>query len=231
MSSKEKAFEVKRRKEMINSSHPLRHAVVVSIFRLERKFLETSKHRPTADTAIGPHPPQNRIAVLDQPQTNVAALRAATRGTEDHSDKIVVEVWRAYGELSLFQRENSVVIPRGLTESSKSDGVQATQLIVCVCCMANVRKNLRAEQSGESFSWLEHNRLAHYFATIGSGYPYWGYLTGPFLHVQVWRTAHVHASVCKIHAALGVMGETEEKLVSYFDHLVRLSADLSHPAS
>ena len=43
--AEEKPFEMERRKQMIDPSHPLRHAVVVGIFRLDCEFEETPHGR------------------------------------------------------------------------------------------------------------------------------------------------------------------------------------------
>src|SRR5271157_50802 len=42
MSAQKKAFQVQRGKYMVDLRHPLRHAVVVGIFRPKREFLEAA---------------------------------------------------------------------------------------------------------------------------------------------------------------------------------------------
>ena len=43
VAAEEKAFEMKRRKQMIDARHPLGHAMVVGVFRLERELEQAAR--------------------------------------------------------------------------------------------------------------------------------------------------------------------------------------------
>ena len=110
---------------MIDPRQPLWHAVVVSVFGLERELEETpggrcqDLSRTPAETAISPDPLESRIAIADQPHPKVIVGRGRTRRAEDRSNEVVVEEWGPHGDLRLLQRENRVVVPRSLPEGGK----------------------------------------------------------------------------------------------------------------
>src|SRR2546425_12966518 len=106
--TEKEAFEVERREQMIDPGQPLRHPVVVGVFRLERELEETSGGRrveascASADAAVSPDPTKRWIAFADQPQANVAVRTGRLRRAVDRSDEFVVEVRGPHSELSLL---------------------------------------------------------------------------------------------------------------------------------
>src|SRR2546426_6586370 len=83
---------------MIDPGQPLGHPVVVGVFRLEQEFEEAAggcggeTPRVTGKAAVGPDPPENRIAVGDQLQADVVVREDRLRRAEDCSDEVVVEI-------------------------------------------------------------------------------------------------------------------------------------------
>ena len=59
------------------------------------------------------------ISVGDQPQANIVADESGLRGAKDGLDKVVVKVRRPDGQLRLFQREETVMVPGSLLEYCK----------------------------------------------------------------------------------------------------------------
>src|SRR5208283_3012113 len=108
---------------MIDPGHPLRHAVVIGIFRPECEFLEAAPERcrklalPTAQSPISWNGPQRLVTVSDQAGTIVIlleeiALRYGRIGDpKSGPHKIVVQIRGADSKLGLLQRQKSVLMP------------------------------------------------------------------------------------------------------------------------
>src|ERR1700730_5666924 len=71
--AQEKALQVERSQKMIDSGHPLGHAVVVSVIRLKGKSMVLAKNSAqglfasATEAHVGPNLPQGHIPVANQP--------------------------------------------------------------------------------------------------------------------------------------------------------------------
>src|SRR5947208_2078516 len=121
MPSQEEPLKMEHGKGMVQPRQPLRHAVIVGIFRFESKFKKTvgdfrAQSRFAPNPAVGTKARECRVAA-DQLQTNVLSVwPVRLRRTEHCTDKIVVKKRRSYRQLALLQGQNSVVIPGRLPE-------------------------------------------------------------------------------------------------------------------
>src|SRR5258708_31840405 len=120
------------------------------------------------------------------------------------------------------------MLPRRLPESGKSDWVLAAELCISLLCAGNVLEHMRTKHPRCRGHLFEHHGLVKYLAAVGSDHLHWGDLSGPFANPKVTGTAHIRAGVREVYTALSVMGKAREELVSHLDHLVGLSAELSH---
>src|SRR5439155_11935764 len=122
VSTEKESFEMERGKQMIDPCQPLGHAGIVGIFRLESEPREASGcccKKPSvisAQAKICGNLRETYISVGDQPQANIVADESRLRRTKDCLDKIVVKVRRPDGQLRLFQREETVMVPGSLLE-------------------------------------------------------------------------------------------------------------------
>src|SRR5664279_3729478 len=110
---------------MVHPGYPLRHTVIVGVFRLECEFEEASHGQggqpvvAIGQAAITPDSTEGRTAVADQSHPDVAIAGRQFGRTEDGPNKIIVEVRRPYCDLALLQGQNSVMVPWGLPERRK----------------------------------------------------------------------------------------------------------------
>src|SRR5215472_9691586 len=117
VSSKEGPLDVKGCKEVIKLREPLGHPVVKCIFPFGSKLVKRSADQPPYSSgaaihaAIGPCPLEFRIAIVNQATADIVIIALGLRRAKYCSNKIVVEVWRAYSKVSLLQRENAMVKP------------------------------------------------------------------------------------------------------------------------
>src|SRR5438309_2338358 len=130
MPAEEEAFEVERREKMIDPGHPLRHPVIVGVFRLERELEETpgghrgEMPRVSIQAAVGADSPKGGISVCNQPEAEVAALAGKLRRPEDCSHEVVIEIGGPESELGLLQREKPIMVPGSLPEDGKGNRVR-----------------------------------------------------------------------------------------------------------
>src|SRR6266705_5281182 len=198
---------------MVDLRNPLRHSIVVGIFRLEEKFKQTpvdtrkQTSRGPVEAAVSPNPPESRIPFGDQPQANVAVREGRLRRTEGRSDEVIVEVRSPHGELGLFKSEQAVVVPWRLPKRGEGNPVPAEQPRVRVRSRMDMGEELRLEEPLLGPHRLKGSDAAEHFASVAPGHPYGGDLARLLIDVQVWRTADVDASVGEIHTALGIVGK------------------------
>ena len=88
----------------------LKNAMVSSV----RKMTRSSVHAP-----VGWYPLKSLIAICDQLDAKIIIRKNRLWRTEDHPDKIVVEIRGPYRELGLLQRKEAVVVPRTLQKHGK----------------------------------------------------------------------------------------------------------------
>src|SRR5437867_1497355 len=150
---------------MIDPGQPLGHTIVVRVLGLERELEETpgacreDASRASTDAPVRPDSPKSWTTFADQAEANIAARTGRPRRAKDRSDELVVEIRGSHGELSLLQRENSVVRPGGLPESGKRHWVLATKLSVACLRLLNVSEQLRTEQPGHRLHRFERRDL------------------------------------------------------------------------
>src|SRR5262245_6300054 len=136
---------------MIDPCQPLGHAVIVSVFSLERELEETLGGRcqdlswMPAETEISSDPLESRIASTDQTHPKVIVGSSRPRCAEYCSNEVIVEEWGPHGDLRLLQCENRVVVPGSLPEDGKRKRVLSKELGVCRLRLANVGEKLRTE--------------------------------------------------------------------------------------
>src|SRR5437899_4000400 len=101
--TQKKTLRAERRKHVVHSSEPLRHAVVVRILGLEGELVDGSFERAhntaLTDTSIGSDLPHAGISVGDQAQADVTIGERSPRRAVGRSDKLVVKKWRPHGQL------------------------------------------------------------------------------------------------------------------------------------
>src|SRR6266852_6082689 len=179
---------------MVHSCHPLRHAIVVGVLRFDRELVELSRgtcREPSpvsSETTIGRDSQKSAIPIGNQSQADVAVRTSRVWGAEDGSDKIVVEVRRPQRELRFFERQQTIMMPRGLPEQSKRKGVPFKQSGVSSLCLVNVREQLRTKQVQQGLHRFERPDSTEYFSTVVAGHPHRSDLAGPLVQVEVNRT-------------------------------------------
>src|ERR1700738_5597643 len=99
---------------MVDPGQGLRHSIIVGIFCLEGELLKRLGCRAPTKAAVSLETPQGRVSIRDQAKADVSIGEGRIGGAEDCPDKVVVEKWRPDGQLSLFQRQKTVVVPRSL---------------------------------------------------------------------------------------------------------------------
>src|SRR5208283_825707 len=110
-------------KSVVDSSHPLRHPVIVGIFSFERELKVLVQQAACErvlvrnETSIRAQLTQILVALRDQPQTNVGVRRTPRklrlRCAKHGAHKIAVEKWTANRQLGLFQSQQAVMMPGG----------------------------------------------------------------------------------------------------------------------
>src|SRR5271166_6298680 len=147
---------------MVDLRNPLRHAHVVRVFRLKQEFEARvcKAHFVATNPSIGAQPCKNWIPFSYQPQPSLFIDSSGICWRLiDSLDEIVVQIRRANRDLRLFQSKHSIVVPRGLPKSDKSNGVPATSRTISLFGLSNQPGNLRLKQAGNRFLSLEHDRV------------------------------------------------------------------------
>ena len=111
MAAQPDALQMKRRKQVVYSSNPLRHTHVVGIFRLEQE-LENSSGKQMADCSIGAQLSQRWIPVSDEPEPRFLIDSNGFGSSVHRFDQVIVEIWRPHRHLGLLQVQYTVVVPR-----------------------------------------------------------------------------------------------------------------------
>src|ERR1035438_6578454 len=116
---------------MIDSGHPMRHAVIVCIFCTKCEFLEATPERcgklgrAAAQSPISWNGSQRLVAVSDQARAivilpeEIALGRGRIGDPKSGPHKIVVQIRGADGKLGLLQSQKPVLMPWGLPERCK----------------------------------------------------------------------------------------------------------------
>src|SRR5271157_7681 len=97
VTAEEKTLQMKRGERMVNLCHPLWHAVVISIFRLESEGVVAAKNGARERLAfpsnpdVCPYPPQGGIAVGDQAQAKRIILDGGHRRAKVGPHQIVIQ--------------------------------------------------------------------------------------------------------------------------------------------
>ena len=129
--ARKKTLEMQWSHRVIHACQPLRHSIIVRVLCAEGKLLKTARHgsRPApgaaSQAAIGAEFQERRITISNQSRTvsvvlkNIALRNRGTGRAERGTDQIVVEKRRTRRELGLFQRQQTVLIPRRLLEGGK----------------------------------------------------------------------------------------------------------------
>src|ERR1700739_4623574 len=186
---------------MIDLGYPLRHAIVVGVLRLEEKFKEASvgagkqTFRGPIKTTICPNHAQCRVSVGDQSQANVVIREGRLRCAKNRPNKVVVEVGGAQRELSLFKRQESVVVPWGLPKYCKRKRMTLKQASVRFPCCSHMRKELWAEQSAAWFSRFKCSDSPKYLATIVSCHADGSDLCCLFIYIKIRRMTYIGTSI------------------------------------
>src|SRR6266436_5915349 len=84
------------------------------------------------------------------------------------------------------------------------------------------------EQSCGGRRRLECDHPAEYLAAIVPCHPHGCDLRSPLIRVENRRTAYIRASVGEVHRPFRVMRKARKEFLSNGDHLIGLSAELSH---
>ena len=237
VSAEKEPFGTHTGQQTVDRSHPLRHAVVIGVFRLARE-LDPRPPRGRPETAmqraaICANHREPRIARGDQPQAGSVAGNARRRRAEHGTDKVIVEKRRSHADLCLFESQQSVVVPWRLPEHGKGQRISLNQSRVGLAGVADFRAQLAGEQLELRFHRPERPDVPKDFAAVIPGHPHRCDFAGYLVEVQVGRAAHVGASIRQIHRPLGVVVETRDEVFSDGDDLMALSAcarDLSRHA-
>jgi hypothetical protein len=91
-----------------------------------------------------------------------------------------------------------------------------------------VGEKLLTKQAKRGLSGLETPDRAKYLAAIVTCYPDGGDLTGSFIDKEIAGTTHIGASIRQIYSPLRVSREARQKVLSYSDDLMGLTADAGH---
>jgi hypothetical protein len=123
--AKEQALQVKWSQEMIDLRYPLRHAVIVSIFRLKGKIMVLAENgagkifASAGEAHVGPNLPQGFRPIANQADSKVIISSHSLWRAEKGPHHVFIEEWRPHGELRLFQGQQAVMVPWGLPEGRK----------------------------------------------------------------------------------------------------------------
>src|SRR5579872_6229588 len=147
------------RYHVIQSGHPLRHAVIVSVFRLEQELEKPMEQWVAAasDTDIGAEISQGRSSIPDEAQSSLLICGNRTRSSVNQLDNLVVEKRRAHSKLSLLQSQDAEVVPGRLAEGDKGNGVCLLAAVVRFLSSMEFRRHVRLEKAANRLCSLEHN--------------------------------------------------------------------------
>src|SRR6516165_186360 len=123
------------------------------------------------------------------------------------------------------------MVPRELSERDKRHGVPLSQLGILFFCCPHVGQKLLAKKPSSGNTGLKRNVSSQYLASIIPRNPVGSDLFRAFVDVQVSGAIHTSASIRKIDGSFRIMWEIREKLLSYLNDFVRLTADRGYATS
>src|SRR3979490_2160262 len=127
---------------MIDAGKRLRHSIVVGIFGLQSELLHLLGRGASTKAAVSLKMPEGRISVRDQAKANVVVGESGPGCAEDSFHKVVVEERRSQRKLGLFQREETVVVPRSLPEQGEGQRVSLKVIGVCLLRLIDLREKV-----------------------------------------------------------------------------------------
>ena len=106
---------------MVQLRDPLRHTVVIGVFRLEEELQEAVADDvvETANPAVGRKCAKGGAAIACESQPAFLVDRNRTRGSVDGLDQLIVEIRCADRHLRLLETKHAVMMPRRLAERHK----------------------------------------------------------------------------------------------------------------